>query len=444
MRRNQEQLERAQRIELAFEQDRIREKKETYLIRNKSFKGNPAAIFTYLNTNANMLPDVLLPVYKDWTMDAKKNLSIVLAHILIKAPILLKDINAKSFEKLMYFAKLLNQAVAPIETWSAKKSKNTERILRDLQIHLFEKYTTPQFLRNASFEQRDPHKWYLWWAFGRSPRGLSKPIVPISKAVGHQLNFVPEDYDLDEALFWAHLQVLGFETTQCKALLDILKENRGLWKKKIIKLPSHDKNQPAIFWLTVAQFFKNNPEFEASDYNLIFDFIFDKKYEWRGEEIRLKDAAWTMKGRTYKALKRQAGAWHKTFQAKEAQRDLANNWPKAKIDNYAEIHYLDNADRLVTISQITSQEALFSEGRAMYHCVFTYTENCISYDTSIWTVESMDAHGSVRKLLTIEVANDILRIMQIRGRQNRDANPEELAILEDWAKKSDLTISKWA
>ncbi|MEM6378085.1 MAG: PcfJ domain-containing protein [Bacteroidota bacterium] len=87
------------------------------------------------------------------------------------------------------------------------------------------------------------------------------------------------------------------------------------------------------------------------------------------------------------------------------------------------------------IVELTSAQELSFEGSAMNHCVGTYTDACVNYDVSIWSLREY------KKLkwyscVTIEIAGKSIR--QARGPFNANPTPEHNQIIRKWAEKEKL------
>ncbi len=85
--------------------------------------------------------------------------------------------------------------------------------------------------------------------------------------------------------------------------------------------------------------------------------------------------------------------------------------------------------------EISGDNQLLAEGRAMHHCVFTYRDDVLSGKTSIW---SLRKNGY--RLATIEIENSSRSIVQVRKKCNNLADEITQHIIQQWAKKATLTI----
>jgi PcfJ-like protein len=96
-----------------------------------------------------------------------------------------------------------------------------------------------------------------------------------------------------------------------------------------------------------------------------------------------------------------------------------------------------------TITELLTSRALFTEGRAMRHCVATYVERCFRGQTSIWSMQVENQCGQHR-VLTIEMDLPKRTICQVRGKCNRLPQAAERGIVENWAARVGLTVAESA
>jgi hypothetical protein len=95
-----------------------------------------------------------------------------------------------------------------------------------------------------------------------------------------------------------------------------------------------------------------------------------------------------------------------------------------------------------SVVELTDSAALAREGRVMRHCVATYARDCARGWSRIWSLRRRCADDAVaRSVLTIEVDPCTRRIVQLRGRGNRDAGGWPLELVRRWAEREGLAIA---
>ena len=138
----------------------------------------------------------------------------------------------------------------------------------------------------------------------------------------------------------------------------------------------------------------------------------------------------SFKGRTLKSLIKASVDWHREQKFK-VYGDIEANFPKCKIDDWSWVNKDDGCTWYVR--QILNSKTLCCEGRAMKHCVATYSSRCTNGDSTIFSL-SNSVEG---RKLTIEL-NKYLHIVQARGRFNAQPKGKERKVLESWVKDNGL------
>ncbi len=83
---------------------------------------------------------------------------------------------------------------------------------------------------------------------------------------------------------------------------------------------------------------------------------------------------------------------------------------------------------LLSFVELTSGEELFDEGQAMNHCVSSYAARCAAGRSAIVSMRANDV-----RLVTIEVEPATGRLVQARGKFNREIDSEERQAIRHWA-----------
>lgn len=203
------------------------------------------------------------------------------------------------------------------------------------------------------------------------------------------------------------------------------------------------------FWITVVRFFIANPMLNTACIGPIIDHIYHQRFV--GEEVVVAPGMverrsppqpnFAMKGRSAASLLAQVASWHQKLAKTQPQQP---DWPASGIEGF---EFMEGSEknctlRIWTIREILTSKALFSEGRAMKHCVGTYARSCARGTTSIWTLEAETQEGRA-KLLTIEVRNAANLICQVRGKCNALPAEKHRGILRRWAEQAGLTLASY-
>lgn len=88
--------------------------------------------------------------------------------------------------------------------------------------------------------------------------------------------------------------------------------------------------------------------------------------------------------------------------------------------------------------EISGDKQLLAEGRAMKNCVFTYRGDVLRGEASIWSLRK----NGIR-LATIEVANPLKVLMQVKRKCNAPADEETKKYVLKWAEHECLAVSNF-
>jgi hypothetical protein len=99
----------------------------------------------------------------------------------------------------------------------------------------------------------------------------------------------------------------------------------------------------------------------------------------------------------------------------------------------------DEAGRAWTIRELLDSDEMAAEGKAMEHCVATYTDWCARRLTSIWSVGIETPEGRQR-VVTVEVNPTSREVVQAKARCNEGPDESCLSILKEWAGREGLKM----
>lgn len=212
------------------------------------------------------------------------------------------------------------------------------------------------------------------------------------------------------------------------------------------KLRNDFKNND--FWNSVIRFFINNPMLDAAQYNPIVDYIHYMKFQNRTaiiEGVRTllppEKPNFSMKDRDPETLVAHVERWHNQM-AKGSRKGVPQKWEPMLVNDFVHTTGKDDNKMTYTITQLTTSAELRSEGRAMKHCVSSYTNSCANGRCAIFSLAVNSKTQLDQRMVTIEVSKEC-SINQIRGKGNRLPVPHEMKIINMWAYRENLGVSKW-
>ena len=149
----------------------------------------------------------------------------------------------------------------------------------------------------------------------------------------------------------------------------------------------------------------------------IADYLHERKFV-AAEEGEPPEPNLSMQSRSLEKLLRQVELWHTRLV--RDQRVPTNQWSGCGIGEYSE-HDKDEETGLPlvwSVRELTTTKELIAEGKAMSHCVRSYTRNCRTGRKAIYSVQRRLDEGRWERLLTIAINPQGRRIIQARGKHN--------------------------
>ncbi len=318
------------------------------------------------------------------------------------------------------------------ETWRPTGG-NLRPVFHSLAHHLLAFYPVPGFMDSVwdlpwGTEGLRQQAWYIALGRGASVRGLDLPIA-FTRRMEHYVRRAPEHYTVSQALRYGETRGLGGSEELAREIV------AGRLGRKI---------EHADFWRTVVLFFVKHPEMPLEHANPIIDFIQENKFG--GEEVLTEQGAerraapwpgFSMAGRTLKSILRLADAWHLELGRKKRSGSFA--WRRSGIQGYHFLEKREEDDREWTIQELLDSDALYAEGRAMRHCVYTYANLCRRGEATIWSLRLRHKEGE-KRMATIEVNPRRRSIIQARAKCNARPGVRSLEIMRQWAAWAGLPI----
>lgn len=308
------------------------------------------------------------------------------------------------------------------------------RQFSSLARHLFTPYGLASFMDVAWFRGRSgraqqQQRWFLHVASGQNIRTADIPVT-FTKKMAHEFLQAPKHYTIEEALRWGQVIGQGGSVELLEAILATF-------------LGASFENED--FWSTVIQFLVANPMLDPDYVGPVLDYIYNQKYVCRevvnpGGEVVVIDPPepkFSMKARSMVKLLDQVEAWHQLLMREERAPKI--EWEKSEIGNfeYTEKDVQNGGALHWSIRELLNQKELKSEGRALHHCVSSYTKNCQSGKTSVWSLQVTNSKNETLNLATIAVDPKARRVTQLRGKYNVLPNVHSSSLtfragLEEW------------
>ncbi len=312
--------------------------------------------------------------------------------------------------------------------WSFVSTRRHEQF-RHLTRHLLARYAVPEFMDHAWFEadESNARRWQKWWihvARGGNIRTADTPLQ-LTRRMAHVFPMCPEQTILRN-LRWS--QVIGMGGSERLA-------------RAVVRTRLGRRFENEEFWSTVVLFLANNPMLDPNWAGPVVDYVYNMKFA-RQRVLRegggVEDAPpphpeFTMRRRSATKLLRQVEQWHGTL-ARESYVEKSI-WSPCEVIRGWEIELPVEGLGPVrwVVQELLGSWELAAEGRAMRHCVVSYTPQCVEGHTSIWSIQARTETEPPQGVLTVAIDNQERAITQARGRYN--AVPQS----RNWSKKQQNT-----
>ena len=319
----------------------------------------------------------------------------------------------------------------PIHRWEPKET-NPLPLFSSLAHHLLADYHVPPVLLSAWFlgdtwQGREQQGWFKHIGRGNSLRTAGFPIR-LTRRMAHEFAHAPAHYPVEFALRWAQVRGLGGSDGLARTVA-------------ATRLGREFDNDH--FWTSVIHLFINSHTLGPSQVELIVEYLQDQKFEARpviiGEDTEIDfdppQPELSVKGRTVASLMRRVVEWQAQRQVVEVKRTLIR-WDRSSIGEYLGS---DESGRSWTIRELLDSDEMAAEGKAMEHCVATYTESCSRRLTTIWSVGMETPDGRLR-VATLEVNPASREMIQAKARRNEEPNESCMAVLKEWAGRESLKM----
>jgi len=290
--------------------------------------------------------------------------------------------------------------------------------------HLFARYDVPWFLYPSWMQVSEFHssqlKWLNWFILIGQGGSLKKAATFFDwKITGkHQglLNKAPADTDCVGACLFAEVKRLG----GTRRVFDLLmRDNFFIWDPTDPKDEHLSDEGYESFWReTVVWLSKHEATLSDEDSEGALSWA---AHEYT-ESLRQGRGSFSWKGRSVGgALERARGYLQGLLRPW-----LDKNWSGHGLNWERKVEGVG----VWAITELTTGEELYEEGKRMRHCVSGYVSQCVSGYAAIFSLRLNDS-----RRITIQINPASKKVVQARGVCNRAANSDERAILALWSRE---------
>lgn len=324
-------------------------------------------------------------------------------------------------------------ALRAVDDWSPR-GKGRDSLFRSLAAHCLAKYPTPAIVWNAFHEDNADALVALaaHVAGGGSLYELVKSgffAIPLTRKMCHDVLATPAEHKLLQAIRRTQARTAGCDPRFFDAWM------ATPYAQRI------GTRCDETFWSGVLSWFANVGMLDPAEVGPLYDYI---------DHRRREDATFTLKGRSCLALMRLMKEWHGNLTKEKAI--TGKIFTPSGFGAFDGVLTRNEARGVIIkerwrIDEVLTARSLADEGRRMGHCVYSYVSRIEHGNTSIWSVQMEDGLGDTGRwhMVTLEVRNDLRRVVQARGRFNRMMTSREHQVVTRWAgaNRLQLTLGAW-
>jgi len=298
-------------------------------------------------------------------------------------------------------------------TWRPKSKQPLVQV-RELAEFLFCKYRMPDFLHKAFYENTNALfiKWYIHIGNGGRAKDLEQIPVVFTQKMAHYFLQAHYKFTIMESLRWAQVKGLGGTDTLAERIA-------YSW---IAQKPFGDEQ----FWFSFLNLLVNGGMFNCDKLTELIDYV---------REAKRENCLYNLKGRNLTSLVRQSDEWHKRF-SKYKGNEI---WKPCGIGGLKH----EKKKELIVIEELTETAKLREEGRAMKHCVASYSFYCAKGRSAIFSIRKFSGGILLDTMATVEVNLSLNRIVQAKAKMNNPINEEARYYMQAWAASEALSLSPY-
>jgi hypothetical protein len=319
--------------------------------------------------------------------------------------------NPAFIEVLAHMSAFGTKMVRPVEDW-VKDSLTAEGQLASMIRHCFAKYDVPQFMEYVFASGNTVHMfWYIQLGRGDSVQKLAAFPVQFTNKMAHAFRETPAQYTVEQAIRRAQAIGFGANAQTAEAIA---------WSATIEEIVNAGFRAAVISFIAKV---KETPAFDRLQQ--VIEFL---------AAMHVADNAYSLRGRTWVSVSRQAAEYHAELAKKKAAESFSD-WVRSTIKDYE----VEKESGIFKIVQLDTSEALYEEGHEMSHCVAEYAYDCTEGGVAIFSLRRFAAdEENFERLATIEVQLAYKEIVQAKAEYNEMISEEANDLILEWAKAEGL------
>lgn len=283
-------------------------------------------------------------------------------------------------------------------------------------IHCLAQYPVPIVLDQAFLSKglKTEQRWYIDCASGKNLRFSEGLPLKLTNRMVALLAEAPKNYTIPKALRWAQVQGLGGSSSLAQKIAE---GQLGF---------NHFSNEK--FWVSFLYFVIQQPESSTSELHSVICYL---------EAVLNSRQEFKFSGRSWKRLLEEAQRWREVMGLSGLEVDQW--WSTIGLPGY---EHRDEDGTFWFVVELTNQEELFFEGRALNHCVGEYADDCQSGDSAIFSLRRQNPGLPAPKpVATLEVNPESLAIVEASASCNTTPDATTWQHVKQWAQIAQINIA---
>lgn len=304
------------------------------------------------------------------------------------------------------------------------------KTMKSLFEHLFVKYETPRYLTDflSRLEPKEIEA-LMFVLQGNNLRKFSSIPLPVSRKESWLIqNLVPQNLPIEDEILKRQIvaaKLVGWNNGKSTLLVDFF-QNCKLFQFDLDRFVND-----LDFWKRVFKMYSERDwDMALVTSGDFLDYVLSMRH-LHGDDFRIgtKRPA----DEIYDAFEWHHGAdWYDRYETE--------NLAELRLSHWSGLGHTKSSFEMEGVEyqfgEIRNGEDLYSEADELKHCVFTYIEFCSSGQVAIFSLKKKTDAGYCR-YLTVEIQGN--RIVQARGRMNRDLTQQEGNLLNLIAEKFEFS-----
>ncbi len=329
------------------------------------------------------------------------------------------------------------------DDWIPDGQAEPRVILESLISHLLNHYEVPKGSYQAWFLDGTLHQierdWYCHLASGGDLRRFPGWVPLMTRKASHWFRTAPEELSMKRAIRWAQMMSISSD---------------GALARRIMNTHAALDFANDKVWLRFFEMWVSSGSGKKC-LSLVVDYLWAQLLDGKVDEFSLRR-------RTCSGLLRSAINYFqeldRTYLDDETCPSLLLGDESALRTSLVRYHrqcwdacdWVSSFDRVIggwrwSMEELTNQDALLDEAKDMEHCVNTYSVDCMTGRSAIFSLRSCRVgEETLERDVTIELDPGCRRLVQVKAWQNRRSHALTRRVVMEWCRTNRIEPGAWS